>query len=61
MSLRLDRFDDRCWPSLRELIKTHWAERHPILNKELFDWQYPATDLYRMEGLTSIWRLRPEQ
>lgn len=33
-------FDFSYWPQFVELSNNHWKENHPIINRELFEWQY---------------------
>jgi hypothetical protein len=28
------------WPVLAQFIRKHWAANHPMLDRELFEWQY---------------------
>ncbi|MBI5187790.1 MAG: GNAT family N-acetyltransferase [Nitrospirae bacterium] len=33
-------YTEDCWNELRGLLKNHWREDHPLLDRALFEWQY---------------------
>ncbi len=39
-SVRTRSFVEEDWPFVREFLRAGWREDHPILNKDLFFWQY---------------------
>ena len=40
MNVEIKAFNFSYWPQFVDLINKYWKVNHPIINKELFEWQY---------------------